>query len=241
MKNNKMWLLSILMIVLLCLTLSCATGPGAAPICFNVNGYWVTVMNFWSDGGSEGFDLSGGYTWRTDEITMGNETHTLKWTDIERDMYGYVISFNVKIDGKDYSYPWDKCNGHNEIVFKLNGTLYRYKESCGSRPYPFGYYIEGNDSVPEQYIIFGSKTTTDCEENKKVIIIGFVNDNVWNLNILYYDENGNSILFSSYDIDISLLENRDSIGEQMSASIPGPFISGENTLSDLSFLVERIY
>ncbi|MCK4817351.1 hypothetical protein KA005_16395, partial [bacterium] len=117
-------------------------------------------------------------------------------------------------------------------------------ESGDRRPYPWGDYTEAYDYTPEQYNIFGSKTNSDFGSGKNTITISFVkwSGDEWGLLIYYYDENGNSISFSSPDIDISILKNRDAIGEQMSVSIPGPIISYDNadTLSNLDLLVERV-
>jgi len=234
------------MMMLLCFIFSCEkdspTQPEANVVCFTVDGHTVTLNNFWNDGTSYTKDLEGRISF--DETTSrNNETHTLEWTNIIGDNNN-VFSFDVTIDGKDYSYPSDKCGPIEQIVFKLNGQLYNYLESGNSRPYPWGDYTEAHDYTPEQYNIFGSKTVSDFNTGKNTITISFINSggNNWFLLIYYYDENGNSISFSSSVNDISILKNRDAIGEQMSASIPGPIISYDtpDTLSDLDLLVERV-
>ncbi|MGD0338200.1 MAG: hypothetical protein ABSB78_05375 [Bacteroidota bacterium] len=177
---------------------------------------------------------------------MNDETHTLKWTNIKND-YGWqtVAGFDVNIDGKDYSYPKNKCGGQNVITFKLNGKSYEYYECCVNLNYPHGRYTEAFDYTPENYEIWGSLTSNaDAQGVKNTINIVFLNthiDTKWSLMIMYYDENGNIIYFDS-TVDISILKNRDDIGGQMSSSIPGPLLSldKKTTLSDLYFFVERV-
>lgn len=246
MKNIENYLLCFLMMMLLCFILSCEkespTQPEANAVCFTVDGKVVTLHNFWNNGTSYTKDLEGRISFY-ETTTRNNETHTLEWTNIVSD-YNFVFSFDVTIDGEDYGYPRDKCGPIEEIVFKLNGKLYNYLESGDRRPYPWGDYTEAYDYTPEQYNIFGSKTNSDFGSGKNTITISFVkwSGDKWGLLIYYYDENGNSISFSSPDIDISILKNRDAIGEQMSVSIPGPIISYDNadTLSNLDLLVERV-
>ena len=246
MKNVENYLLCVLMMMLICFILSCdkASPTQSEPnvVCFTVYGHSVTLHNFWNNGTSYTKNVGGLISFNA-TITENNETHTLEWTNIISDLNS-VFSFDVIIDGEDYSYPRDKCGPTEEIVFKLNGTLYNYLESGGSRPYPWGYYTEAYDYTFEQYNIFGSKTLSDFNACKNKTTISFVKESSdrWDLLINYYDENGTRIFFSSPDIDISILKNRDIIGEQMSASIPGPIISdvNANTLSDLDLLVERV-
>lgn len=246
MKNVKNYLLCVLMMMLICFILSCdkASPTQSEPnvICFTVDGHSVTLSNFWNDGTSYTKNVRGLISFNA-TTTRNNETHNLIWTNIVSD-YNRVYSFNVKIDGEDYSYPRDKCGGGPEykIEFKLNGTTYRYEEACGQPYYPYGYYHAARGNMPEQYNIIGSETIADCNANKNTIMINFSNVNGWLLGIHYYDANGNSINFNTLNVDISILQNRDAIGEEMSASISGPIQThdGANTLSDLSFSVERI-
>ncbi|MCK4427071.1 MAG: hypothetical protein KAW16_01155 [candidate division Zixibacteria bacterium] len=244
MKKMKDFLLCISIMMLICLTSSCSkdkpteSKSKASPICFTVDGFKVTVHNMWSDSEAHTVNMKGFVSFNS-TVSRNNETHKLEWTNIISD-YITVLSFDVRIDGRDYSYPKDKCGPKDEISFKLNDKLHSYKESWGSRHHPYGYYVEANDSIPEQYVIVGSKTTADYQANKNRIIIGFVKNNRWDLLILYYDENGNTTDFCSLGIDISILTNKDTVGAQMSASIPGPLESGDNTLSGLVFLVERV-
>lgn len=239
-------------IMLCCLMVSCSkknpteSPDGANSICFTVNGFEVKIHNMWNNGSDYSKNVQGLLSFDA-TISMNNETHTFKWTNIKND-YGRstVISFDVNIDGKDYHYPKDKCGGQNVITFKLNGKSYEYYECCiGSYSYPYGVYTEAYDYFNEQYNIWGSMSfNADPEGIKNAIEISFVkggSSTQWWLWIRYYNELGNSISFDT-TVDISVLQNRNNIGGQMSASIPGPFISNDNssTLSDLHFLVELV-
>ena len=135
----------------------------------------------------------------------------------------------------------------NFIEFKLNGTSYRYEYASGSRSHPFGYYFPEEGNRPEQYNIVGSLTVADGSANRNKITISFINYSSfslgWRITVRYYDQNGNVNTFDdNQDIDISMLQNRDAVGEQMSASISGPLQSNNDSSSvaDISFSVERI-
>lgn len=113
MKNIKTYLLCILITMLFCFALACKkdepTETEASSICFTVDGFVVTVHNVWSGGQTHTVNVQGLASF-DEEVSMGGETHTLEWTNIVNDYgSGVVVSFDVKIDGNDYSYPADKC------------------------------------------------------------------------------------------------------------------------------------
>jgi hypothetical protein len=43
-------------------------------------------------------------------VKQNNEEHILTFRNIVHNDVGIITSFNVKIDGKDYTYPGNKCN-----------------------------------------------------------------------------------------------------------------------------------
>ena len=135
----------------------------------------------------------------------------------------------------------------NYIEFKIDGTPYRYEYASGSRNHPYGYYFTEEGNRPEQYNIVGSLTVADGSANKNKIRISFINYSSyslgWRISVRYCDQNGTVITFDDdHDIDISMLQNRDAVGRQMSATISGPLQSrsGSSSVSDISFSVERI-
>ncbi|HEY4612492.1 MAG TPA: hypothetical protein VII11_05880 [Bacteroidota bacterium] len=82
----------------------------ASSICFSVDGFNVTVRNLWSGGGSYSTNVQGLAAF-SETVSQNNETHSLQWTNIQNNYTTYTVtSFNVKIDGKDYSYPANRCN-----------------------------------------------------------------------------------------------------------------------------------
>lgn len=208
-------------------------------ICFVVYGHTVTVHNFWDNGDSYSDDIGGRISF--DQTTSrNNEAHTLEWTNIVSDQ-NRAYSFDVKIDGEDYSYPKDRCSLEDEIVFAINGEFFNYREGCGRRSYPHGFYIGASDYTSEQYQIIGSATTADCEDSKNTITISFIKYSNWELAVIFYDGAGDTSYFFT-PIDTSMVEFADTVGEQISADIPGPITSsdGASTLTDLSFRVEMI-
>ena len=75
--------------------------------CFLVSWKNVTVENFWNSGSAQYFTFN--YeTARTETISTENETHALAWKNIVYQS-GDIVSFDVKIDGIDFSYPEDMC------------------------------------------------------------------------------------------------------------------------------------
>jgi len=94
------------LLVILVVGLSFMMGCGKS-ISFNVSGNTVGVYSFWNDGQAEFFDLRG-HTVYTGSITMGSETHHYYFSNIERagdTLYDDIISFDLELDGKHYSYP----------------------------------------------------------------------------------------------------------------------------------------
>jgi hypothetical protein len=94
------------LLVILVVGLSCLIGCGKS-VSFLVSGNRVVVMPFWDNGQSEGFDLRG-HTVYTGSITQNGETHHYYFSNIERDgdtLYDDIISFDLELDGKNYSYP----------------------------------------------------------------------------------------------------------------------------------------
>jgi hypothetical protein len=247
MKYSKNFILSVSMMQF-CWLLSCHSPTESSAnknrICFTVDGFVVTIHNFWKDGSSYAQDVYNRVSF-SQTIKKNNETHALQWSNIEGE-YGQntLRSFNVTIDGKAYSYPKDMCGAQNKITFTLNGKSHQYLECAAEKPFPYGQYTSSFDYTPEQYNIWGSESVTDGRNSKNTINICFINIQngaSWQLWISYWDQNGHNIIFSSA-VDISLLKNRDQVGAQVSASLPGPFVSDDksNTLSGLSFAVETI-
>ena len=88
-----------------------STEPDKA-ICFNVSGFNVYVHNMFSSGYTHHVNVQGLASF-DETVSVDSETHSLEWTDITNnyDIFA-VTSFNVKIDGKDYSYPADECDSN---------------------------------------------------------------------------------------------------------------------------------
>ena len=81
----------------------------APSICFTVSGFNVSVNHMWKNGRAQTENLQGQVSFSSATSAAG-ESHTLDWTNIKNDYTIHVVtSFNVKIDGVDYSYPADKC------------------------------------------------------------------------------------------------------------------------------------
>lgn len=248
MKNIKILYPCFLIIVCIYFLLSCSKDnptESQEAICFTVDGHDVTVHNLWKDGTSYTKNV-GGLLSFNETTNRNNETHTLEWTNIQSD-FEKVYSFDVNIDGKSFRYPENACGEvpnviFNQVSFRLNGNLFTFGESCGLRNYPHGYYVEAYQNTPEQYNIFASNSTDDCQLQKNTIIITFYNINGWKITLQYFDETGNVLQFLSYNVDISNLINRDIIGEQMSFNMAGPLSSVDNTysISELSISVERV-
>lgn len=226
-----------------------ATGPDNPSVCFTVSGFEVTIYNMWEDGSDWSKNLRG-YVSFNQTVSMNDETHSLDWSNIENNYtLNRTTAFDVKIDGTNYSYPEDACEGEeppeeatNYISFKVDGTQYFYEESDGQPGHPNGYYYPEQGSRPEQYIIVGALTSGISQPVSSKIIIGFINANGWFVDIIFYDENANILSFRLPSIDISVLQNRDNIGQQMTAKITTPINSPdtESVLTDLEFSVERI-
>ena len=92
---------------------SCGGGSPAAPssssICFSVSGFNVTIPNLFKGGGSYNTNVEGlaGFT---QTVSQNNESHSLVWTNIQNNYTTRTVdSFNARIDGKDYSYPANRC------------------------------------------------------------------------------------------------------------------------------------
>jgi hypothetical protein len=83
--------------------------PSAPSICFTVSGFNVSVNNMWKNGTAQTENVQGLISFSS-TVSTGSESHKLDWTNIKNDYITYTVtSFNVKIDGVDYSYPANKC------------------------------------------------------------------------------------------------------------------------------------
>ena len=87
-----------------------ADSPASAPsICFTVSGFNVSVNHVWKNGTAQTENVQGLASFSS-TTTAGGESHKMDWTNITNDYTLYTVtSFNVKIDGVDYSYPANKC------------------------------------------------------------------------------------------------------------------------------------
>jgi len=78
-------------------------------ICFTVSGFDVSVNHMWKNGTAQTENVQG-LTAFTSTVSTAGESHKMEWTNIKNDYTSYTVtSFNVKIDGVDYSYPANKC------------------------------------------------------------------------------------------------------------------------------------
>jgi len=78
-------------------------------ICFTVSGFNVSVNHMWKNGTAQTENVQGLISFSS-TVSTGGESHKLDWTNIKNDYTAYTVtSFNVKIDGVDYSYPANKC------------------------------------------------------------------------------------------------------------------------------------
>lgn len=110
-KSGKALLTTSSFSVILSCSKKSGTGSDSA-ICFTVGGFVVTVHNMWSDGSAYSVNVQGRISFNR-EVTRNNETHTLEWTNINNNYnINAVTSFDVKIDGRDYSYPADECDSN---------------------------------------------------------------------------------------------------------------------------------
>ncbi|MCX6134384.1 MAG: hypothetical protein NTU47_11280 [Ignavibacteriales bacterium] len=83
--------------------------PSSQSVCFTVSGFNVSINHMWKNGRAQTENLQGQVSFSSAVSTAG-ESHNLDWTNIKNDYTIHVVtSFNVKIDGIDYSYPADKC------------------------------------------------------------------------------------------------------------------------------------
>jgi len=115
--NSKMVLMVEFAVLVLSVALysSCskdnpADSTSSVPsICFTVSGFNVSVNHMWKNGSAQSENVQGlaGFT---STISSGGESHKLEWTNIKNDYSANTVtSFNVKVDGVDYSYPANKC------------------------------------------------------------------------------------------------------------------------------------
>ena len=113
MKTAKTVAFRLLLAGFLCFTLSCGspTQPSAKEsICFTVSGFNVSIANMWRSGAVHRSDVQG-LTAFTETTSSGSETHTLEWTNIQNNYTTFTVtSFSVRIDGRSYSYPANKCS-----------------------------------------------------------------------------------------------------------------------------------
>lgn len=81
----------------------------AAAPCFTVSGTKVTTQNLFATGAPHLIDLEDLPSVSTIS-SRGSESHNLIFMKIKRDAAkANVLSFSVKVDGKDYEYPRDVC------------------------------------------------------------------------------------------------------------------------------------
>ena len=101
-------------LVTLVFLVSCGGDSPSAPsstssICFNVSGFSVSIVNLFRNGSPYSTNVQGlaGFN---ETVSQNNETHSLQWTNIRNNTTTRTVdSFNVRIDGRDYSYPADRC------------------------------------------------------------------------------------------------------------------------------------
>ena len=116
MKNKMVFLVEFVSLVGFVALYTCCnkdnptdSSSSTPTICFTVSGFNVSVNHMWKNGSAQTENVQGlaGFT---STITSGGESHKMEWTNIKNDYNtNTVTSFNVKIDGVDYSYPANKC------------------------------------------------------------------------------------------------------------------------------------
>ena len=83
--------------------------PSAPSICFTVSGFNVSVNHMWKNGSAQTENVQGLISFSSTTST-NSESHKMDWTNIKNDYTTFTVtSFNVRIDGVDYSYPANKC------------------------------------------------------------------------------------------------------------------------------------
>jgi hypothetical protein len=114
MKNKMVLMVEFIALVLfVALYTSCnkdnPADSSAPSICFTVSGFSVSVNYMWKSGSVQTENVQGLISFNS-TVSSGGESHKLDWTNIKNDYTIYTVtSFNVKIDGVDYSYPANKC------------------------------------------------------------------------------------------------------------------------------------
>jgi hypothetical protein len=236
---------SVVVLIMLFGVYGCSEDNPTEPktITFSVDGFNVSIYNMWGDGSVHTENLQGLISF-DQTVSRNNETHILKWTNIVCNYnQNCVVSFNVNIDGKDYRYPdGAPSNGAEyEVKFMINDTNYSYKESCGYVNHPYMIYLPAEGGGLEQYSVLASETNADCMSGTNTIVISFVNNPTWHLNIVYMDEYGENLFFFGPNVNIAILTNRAVVGGHVTFSITGPITTYDNnyTLSNLFVSAEN--
>lgn len=98
----------LLLVGPLALSTSCSEGTGPDEICISVSGQDITIHGIYASGGSYTVHHDIGVTGFTVTFSDATESHTLVFTNVVYNSQE-VTSFNVNVDGTDYSYPADRC------------------------------------------------------------------------------------------------------------------------------------
>ena len=91
---------------------SCSSNNPAGPsasICLSVSGFYATVNHVWRGGGNQTENVQGLISFNS-TVSSNNETHVFQWTNIVNNYTTFTTtSFNVNVDGVNYSYPANRC------------------------------------------------------------------------------------------------------------------------------------
>ncbi len=136
----------------------------------------------------------------------------------------------------------------NSISFTLNGIQYLFTESAGlsDRPYAVGYTQEGQE-VPYRYAIRGSATAADAADGTNTFNMNIFSRGDWGISAyLVMNDLQTEIWFTIDPVPAAWIDtfitNRDDVGRQFTASMPGPFSdsSAAYTLENVVISVERL-
>ncbi len=136
----------------------------------------------------------------------------------------------------------------NAISFTLNGIRYLFTESAdlSDHPYAAGYTDVGQEN-PYRYEIQGSATAADAAAGTDTLTLNITNRGDWGISARLVLVDPQTVIW--FDIGTvpaawidTFITNRDDVGRQFTASMPGPFRDGSSsyTLEDVEVSVERL-
>jgi len=250
--NSRLFSSAIILLSLLLCVLSCkeeSPTESAPPITFSIDGHKVTVHNLWKSGGSHTANTEGLISF-IETVTRDNESHTLEWSNIVHEWLA-VTRFDVVIDGKDYRYP-EPVRGnlpYDLIRFRLNGVNYDYRSAYSEDSKPYAMYTPADTALHrrETYYLIAARSVDDHKNRINFLTIMAVNYPLppyyyssWRINFLNTDNSGVTNNIAGGTVDIAELIGRGTVGAQIWGRLPGPFIDGTDTVSNVEFSVKRI-